>query len=183
VAQRPGANTVANLRARLAQTQDMRAEASARGVTPVSQVNQELAGFKSVAHRNPSTPEQLLAGDKKAGGVGWLNNLITRARGVGNKTWEDLRGAGPASTGRLLTTSALRRSEALGKKAPEPTSAAQANTEIQGFRSIASNPTAMPGAVVPPHIAQVNRDLSHFRSLIGSCPFCKQGGHPGDCTE
>lgn len=59
-----------------------------------------------------------LQGDLKAAGVGFLRNLITKFRGVGNQSWQDLRGAGPASAARAARTTGTRM--ALAEKDENP---------------------------------------------------------------
>jgi hypothetical protein len=78
--------------------------------------------------------------EKRAAGIGFLSNLISKFRGAGNKTWSDLRGAGPSSAERASRTMATRM--AFAEKSP--TSTDQANKELKGYKSLASNPTAMP---------------------------------------
>lgn len=61
-----------------------------------------------------------LAADKKAGGVGFINALVTKLKGTGNKTW-DATGATGAAKGKHrmgMAVSALARSEM--KKADKP---------------------------------------------------------------
>lgn len=86
--------------------------------TPASQANAEMANFKPIATSPTAMPgarpgtgptdAQNLAEDKKAGGVGWLNSIVSKLKGAGNKTWDSLRGAGPSSQARLGRTMGSR---------------------------------------------------------------------------
>lgn len=128
---RPGAATVANLRSKLSAVQGTRqahppAQVGAPAATSATQANQEIGGFKSIAS-NPTampvggavdpatapaaTPQATLANDKRAAGMGPLNNLFAKLKGKGNATWEQMRGAGPATDARVARTAGLQRNE------------------------------------------------------------------------
>jgi hypothetical protein len=104
-------------------------------VTPMKSMDAKLPGL--------ATEAGTLAADKKAAGVGFLSNLIAKYKGVGNKTWSDLAGAGPATADRLNRTTGTRM--ALSEVPMEKATAKEADKEIQGFTSLASNPTRLPG--------------------------------------
>lgn len=79
----------------------------------------EVPFVKKPAADDPGMPgapssDANLKEDLKAAGVGFLRNLITKFRGVGNKTWSDLTGAGPASQGRAVRAMGSRM--AMGEK-------------------------------------------------------------------
>ena len=120
-AKRPGGPAAQALRTKLATVAAQKTvpvAAPAPAGTPVAQANQEIGGFKSIA-QNPTampggkmiTPGQDLAADKRAAGVGPLNALFAKLKGRGNATWEQMRGAGPASDTRALRAAGLQRSE------------------------------------------------------------------------
>lgn len=46
---------------------------------------------------HPGNEAAELKADMKAGGVGWLNKLVSSFKGTGNKTWEAMRGAGASA--------------------------------------------------------------------------------------
>jgi hypothetical protein len=113
---------LSSLRAKLAGIKSTQAP----GPTPVAQANKEIANFKPIATSptampggqltgaGPSNPAMaagdsgVLAADKKAAGVGLFNNLFSRLRGAGNKTWEAMRGAGPPSEARAMRATGAR---------------------------------------------------------------------------
>lgn len=94
------------------------------GGRPAPFVKKPAADDKSVAM--PEGPGQVgagatsdatLAADKKAAGVGFLSNLISKFRGAGKATWDAASGAGPASTARATRT--MGRRMALSEKTLE----------------------------------------------------------------
>ncbi len=58
-----------------------------------------------------------LAADKAAGGVGFLNSIVTKLKGTGNKTWDAMKGAGSGKHRMGMAVNALARSEDEIKKA------------------------------------------------------------------
>lgn len=136
--------------------------------------------------RSKASPLQGIApitgAERRAAGIGFLSNLISRFKGVGNKTWGDLRGAGPTSSARVARTIGTRMAMAEKPSDKKPAysmpqnihgqevqeskkikgwpagieavanpvkkaTAQEANKEIKGFQSIASNPMAVRGNV------------------------------------
>lgn len=123
--------------------------------TSVAQANQELGGFKSLASSptampggtltNPEHGKAITGTEKRAAGIGFVGNLVTRIKGTGNKGWEEARGTGPASAARLVATTGRRL--ALSEKKPVAKATVdEVNREMKGFKSLASNPTAMPSS-------------------------------------
>jgi transposase-like protein len=66
----------------------------------------EPTGMVSRSHPNVEAAQ--LNADKRAAGIGFLSNLITRFKGVGNKTWANMAGRGPANIARAARTAATR---------------------------------------------------------------------------
>jgi hypothetical protein len=136
---------------------------------------------------------KITGAEKRAAGIGFLGSLISRFKGIGNKGWEEARGSGPVSAARAARTAATRM--ALSEKKSETVAkatAAEANKEIKGFKSLANNPMSVrgnvgsvvkPGGVsvakeeAGPHSFESKKKPSRLESDIKTCKTC---GKPAD---
>lgn len=91
-----------------------------------------------------------LKADKKAAGIGFLSNLISKFHGKGNDTWNELTAPGAGVKGRSLGRMAsaagvLARTE-MEKAALAPNDPKRKSglPSMAGAKSVASSPTAMP---------------------------------------
>jgi len=91
--------------------------------------------------------------EKRAAGIGFLSNLISKFKGIGNKNWADLRGAGGASAGKAVNRMGARM--ALSETSPH---AVQSEMNSGKFKSLAGGaPNQAPKGGTP---------LSGFKSLV-----------------
>jgi hypothetical protein len=107
-----------------------------------------------------------LAGDKKAAGVGFLNSLVTKFKGIGNSLWHQTASSPSLGRAILAMSTRMARGEKSMEKVVKPASPSvgaagaapmakeaippgdprrkQNLPSMEGYKSIASNPTAMP---------------------------------------
>lgn len=95
-----------------------------------------------------------ISGDeKRAAGIGFLSNLISKFKGAGNKNWSDLRGAGSTSAGKVVRRMGARM--ALAETSPQ---AVQGELNSGKFKSLAAGaPNQAPKGGTP---------LTGFKSLV-----------------
>jgi len=131
--------------------------------------------------KQPDSSE-ISAAEKKAAGIGFLSNLISKFRGTGNKTWSDLRGAGTVSAGKAVSRMGARMALA-------ETSPSQVQNELKGFKSLAGGAPNQPkaggtelkgfkslvhkGETSP---SQVQNEMKGFKSLAGGAPNQPKAG-------
>lgn len=125
----------------------------------------------------PGNDAANLAADKKAAGVGFLNSLITRFRGVGNKTWAKVGGAG--------TTAGATRAMGARMALSEKTAKADIPAIVHGVTeaaSLAGPSLVAAGLRVKNALPRgKKKDKPFGKSEFGSCLHCKKDEHGGIC--
>lgn len=163
--------------------------------TPIAQVNQELGGFKSVVKKGEGSPASPSYGANvdpadKAGMPKAGKDIPEEGSGGKVTKGKNLaKAAVPAKAAAPAGAVPQKPKAVVGVPGKQPvgegggdafkTSVGQANKEMAGFKSIASNPTAMPAAGVHPATAAGLKDVKSLSPNAQSAASWKGQGLPG----
>ncbi len=127
----------------------------------------------------PGNDAANLAADKKAAGVGFLNSLITRFKGVGNRTWAKVGGAGTTAGALRAMGTRMARSEGDMKK--DLPAIVHGVTEAATLAAPAIKEAGLRVKTALGRGKSKPKDKPFGKSEFGSCLHCKKDEHGGIC--
>jgi hypothetical protein len=165
------------------------AEGAGGDVSKGKMAKRETAFVKKPAADDIQAP--ISGGEKKAAGIGFLNGLISKFHGAGDKTWAKTGQTAPSPgavarrTGSRMALAEMphqndgAKMQSNGTTVPMgKTTAEEANKEIKGFKSIFNNPTAFPKGKMSftgghTSVAGADKEIRGFKSLNLKPPMVK----------